>query len=166
MAVSRAMRRLLRVLELEEQQAHGALELALAELRRLEQAYSLAVERARAGRRLVAASAGSGELMDRLAGLEEICAARRMSEVLQTRLAEMEKEAAARREVFLAKRAERRQAETVIAEAEARDAAEAGRRAQQSTDEWFLDRKRRVETAEGAASCLESCERVGASEEA
>lgn len=143
MAVSRALRRLLGVLELQQEQARVALELAIAELGRLESARSWALERERAGRRLVAASAGSGELVDRLAGIEEVRTARRLALLLKARIAETQREVALRREAFLAKRVERRQAETLIEEATARGATEAVRRAQQSVDEWFLDRARR-----------------------
>lgn len=145
MPVSRALRRLLSVLELEQEQARGALELAIAGLRRLESARSSTLERERAGRRLVVASAGSGELVDRLAGLDEARTARRLSVFLRIRIANAHQEVVARQEAFLAKRVERRQAATLIEEAEARDAAVAGRREQQSTDEWFLERKRRSE---------------------
>ena len=43
---------------------------------------------------------------------------------------------------FLAKRVERRQAETLIEETEAREAIEADRRNQQSIDDWYLNRMR------------------------
>jgi hypothetical protein len=42
--------------------------------------------------------------------------------------------------VFLAKRVERRQAETLIHEIEAQDAVIAGRRSQQALDDWYLNR--------------------------
>ncbi len=77
MAVSRALRRLLRIRELEEEQSRLALESALGELNRLEASLAAAVERERRGRRLVKASAQTGELPDRLAGLEETRAADR-----------------------------------------------------------------------------------------
>lgn len=157
MAVSRALSRLLRLLELEEEQAQGALELALTELRNLEAARRGVAERERAGRRLVAASARSGETMDRLAGLEEARLARRLAEVVKAAIAAAEKEVLARREAFLARRVARRQAETLIDAAEARAGAEAARRGQQTLDEWFLERRRRSKpdaepaAAEGAA---------------
>ena len=62
MAVSRAMRRLLRVLEIQEEQYRAALASALADLKRLEGAMAATAERDRGGRRLVAASASTGEL--------------------------------------------------------------------------------------------------------
>jgi len=62
MAVSRAMRRLLRVLHIQEEQSRTALESAVAQLRRLEQAQTANDERGRSGRHLVTASALHGRL--------------------------------------------------------------------------------------------------------
>ena len=119
MAVSRAMRRLLRVLEIQEDQYRAALASALADLKRLEGAMAATAERDRGGRRLVAASARTGELADRLAGLEETRAARRHAAGLTPRITEAELAAAARQQEFLSKRIERRQAETLIRKTEA-----------------------------------------------
>jgi len=143
MAGSRVLRRLLRLLELEEEQARGALEAVLGELRGLETARASAGERERRGRRLVTAAARNGDLSDRLAGLEEARAARRLAGALKPRIAEVELEAARRREVFLARRVERRQAETLVREAREREAIEGNRASQQSMDEWFLNRRSR-----------------------
>jgi len=139
-AVSRALRRLLRVLEIEEEQSRAALESALSDLRRLEQALAAAAERDRGGRRLVAASAYTGQLPDRLAGLEETRAATRHATSLVPCIADAKRGLEAVREDFLAKRVERRQAETLIREAEARDAVETTRRAQQALDDWYRNR--------------------------
>ena len=140
MAVAKALRRLLRVLEIEEDQCRLALESALAELRQLEHSLTATADRARSGRQLVLASAQSGELPDRLAGLEEIRAAKRRAVALVLRISDAELEVAALRQAFLAKRVERRQAETLIQETEARDAVVAGRRGQQALDDWYLNR--------------------------
>jgi hypothetical protein len=72
MAVSRGLRRLLRIRDLEEEQCRLALESAMGTLHRLQHALEATVERGRRGRRLIEASVHSGELTDRLAGLEEI----------------------------------------------------------------------------------------------
>jgi hypothetical protein len=140
MAVSRALRRLLRVLDIEEEQRRLVLESAQGELGRLERSMTAAQEQERSGRELVVASAHSGELPDRLAGIEESRAARRRAAALAPRIADAEVEATAMRQAFLAKRVERRQAETLISEAEARDALVASRRGQQSLDNWYLNR--------------------------
>lgn len=143
METPRGLRRLLRVREIEEEQAHSALKLAVAEVGHLEAARAGLSERERAGRRLVAESARSGEVVDRVAGIEETRLARAAASALKTRIAAAEKEAAARREAYLAKRVERRQTEALVEAAEARAAAEAGRRGQQAVDEWFLNRQER-----------------------
>ena len=140
MAVSRALRRLLRIRELEEEQNRLALESASSELNRLENALTATYERERQGRRLVEAGARSNELTDRLAGMEEIRSAGLHAIALGPRIDAKQEEVAACREEFLVKRVERRQAETLIEETEARDAIEAGRRGQQSLDDWYSSR--------------------------
>jgi hypothetical protein len=140
MAVSRALRRLLRVLNIEEELSRLALESAAGELRRVERAFAASADRARSGRWLVVASAQSGELPDRLAGIEETHAAERRSAALEPMIAEAESRVETLRLEFLAKRVERRQAETLIQETEARDAVVAGRRTQQRLDDWYLNR--------------------------
>ena len=148
MAVSRALRRLLRIRDLEEEQCRLALDSALSERNRLEHALTATAERDRRGRRLVEASAHSGELPDRVAGLEETRASRRLVAVLVPRIAEAECNVAALQHEFLLKRVERRQAETLIQETEARDAIEAERRNQQGLDDWYGNRLHR-DQAEG-----------------
>jgi hypothetical protein len=143
MAVSRALRRLLNVLEIEEDQCRLALETAMGEVRLLERSMTAARTRERSGRQLFISSASSGELPDRLAGIEETRAARRRALALTPRIADAELEAAELREAYLLKRVERRQAETLIEEAEARDAIEAGRHGQQALDDWYLNRLHR-----------------------
>ncbi len=143
MAISRSMRRLLRVLQLEEEQRREALEAALGELRRFELAGEQAIERERRGRQLVAASAESIEMMDRLAGLEETRTGARRSAALKPRIAAARTEVEAHRQEFLAKRVERRQAETIVEQTEARVALASGRRSQQALDHWYLNRLRR-----------------------
>ncbi len=145
MAVSRALRRLLRIRELEEEQGRIALEAALGDLVRLKNAQAAAFERARRGRRLVGSSAVSGELADRLAGLEETRTAERLARALLPRIADADEEVASQREDYLASRVERRQAETLIQEAEARDALDADRKSQQALDDWFRNRLHRAE---------------------
>jgi hypothetical protein len=137
MAVSRALRRLLRIRELEEEQNRLALESALGELNRLEYALEATIERGRQGRRLVLASAQSGQVMDRIAGFEETRSAGSHEKALAPRIHSKQMEVATRRQEFLLKRIERRQAETLIEESEAQDALEADRRGQQSLDDWY-----------------------------
>jgi hypothetical protein len=141
MAVSRAMRRLLQVLKIQEEECRAAMESARGELMRLERALAGSVERERGGRRLVAASAVSGEITDRIAGIEESRVAKRIVTALALRIAEWELVMNARQREFLGKRVERRQTETLLEEAEALEKMEAGRRAQKDLDNWFLSRR-------------------------
>jgi flagellar biosynthesis chaperone FliJ len=149
MAVSRALRRLLRIRELQEEQSRLALESALGELHRLEHALAAAVERGRRGRSLIQASAQSGELTDRLAGFEETRSAKLHAAALRPRINGMGEEVTDRREEFLSKRVERRQAETLIQETEAREAIVDGRRGQQALDDWYSSRLFRDEDKKG-----------------
>jgi flagellar biosynthesis chaperone FliJ len=145
MPVSRSLRRLLRIRDLEEEQSRLALESALGELNRLQHALAASTERDRRGRKLVGTSVRTGELPDRVAGLEETLAAGRRTAVLAPRIAQTELEVVALREEFLGKRVERRQAQTLIEENEARDAEEAGRHGQQALDDWYRARLYRAE---------------------
>jgi hypothetical protein len=139
-AVSRALRRLLRIRGLQEEQSRLALESALGELHRLEHALVATFERGRRGRSLVQSSIQTGELMDRLAGFEETRSAELHAAALEPRIDAMGAEVTERREEYLLKRVERRQAETLIQETEARDAIVDGRRGQQTLDAWYSSR--------------------------
>ena len=143
MAVSRAMRRLQRVLEMQEERCLAEMEAALADLRRLAGALTAAAEQEQAGRRLVTASAGKREVIDRLAGIEESRAAQRRTAGLRPRMAEAREIANTRRREFLSKRVERRQAETTVKKIESADASAAGRREQRELDDWFLGKASR-----------------------
>lgn len=140
MAVSRALRRLLRIRDLEEEQRRIALESAQGELNRLNHAQVATTGRERWGRRLVGESARSGELPDRLSGLEETRTADRLAQALASRIETVQEDVGKLRAEYLAKRVEVRQAETLIKETEARDAFEATRRSQQTLDDWYGSR--------------------------
>ncbi len=140
MAVSRALQRLLSVRVLEEEQSRLALESALGELNRLRSALKATSARDWRGRRLVSSSAQTGELTDRLAGLEEMGAAVRQSKIIAARIEHSEIAVAQSRQKFLFQRVERRQAETLIEKFQAKDAVKAGRRAQQELDGWHQSR--------------------------
>jgi hypothetical protein len=142
-AISRGMRRLLGVLEAQEERYRAEMEMALAELQRLQRALELAAEREQAGRRLVWESAFSNQLTERLAGLEEARAGQRHAESLRPMIADAVAKARACRQEFLNKRIERRQAEIVVERAAAVEATEAGRRGQRGLDDWFLGKMRK-----------------------
>jgi flagellar biosynthesis chaperone FliJ len=143
MAGTRALRRLLRVRELEEEQSRVALESAIADLRCLEHALAANLDRDRRGRALLQASAHTGDLQDRLAAMEESKAAKRVAAVIESRRPQAEEQVEQLREQYLAKRVERRQAETLIEEAAAREAVDADRRTQMGLDDWFRNRMHR-----------------------
>jgi flagellar biosynthesis chaperone FliJ len=168
MAVARALRRLLRIRDIEEEQCRLALEAATGERNRLEHALALSGDRERRGRSLIEASVHSSEWTDRLAGLEETRAATRLAAVLTPRIADMELEVAELRRGFLVKRVERRQVETLIRESAARDAIEAGRRSQQGLDDWYGNRLHRDQAGrepEGSAAGRTALGEPGAQDE-
>lgn len=138
MAISRAIKRLLRVRELEEEQRRLALEAASTELAKLNGALQAAHQRGRRGRLLIAQSAAN--VQDRHAGVQEIQAAERFAQVLTPRIAEQEKVVAERRTEYMEKRMERRQAETLIEEAKAREELENSRKAQIALDDWYSNK--------------------------
>jgi flagellar export protein FliJ len=152
MTVAPGLRRYLRVLVLEEEQAQTALEAAAAAVDLLEKRLSAATGRERDGRELLSASAWSGDALDRLAALEQMSAAQRAIKALRPMIMAATDLASQRREAFLTKRVERRQAETLVEEAEARAAVEASRRDQQTMDEQYLDRAHRNEVSRLAPS--------------
>ncbi len=149
MAGSRPLRRLLRVLEIEEEQRQLELEKAAGELRRLERALAAAGERDRGGRLLVSLSARSGEAADRLAGLEETLAAARKASFVVPRLASCQQEVFRLRDELLAKRVGRRQAEHVLRGFEARQAMKTAHRDQQALDEGHLNKMHREAAKQG-----------------
>jgi len=140
MAVSRTLRRLLRVRELQEEQGRLALESSVGELNRLEDAMRATGSQERRGRLLLDASARSGELPDRLSGLEESRTATRIAAVLTRRIETKKMDVNIRRQEFLELRVARKQAEALIAEAESADAIDSGRRSQQGLDDWYSSR--------------------------
>jgi flagellar export protein FliJ len=146
MPVSRALRRLLHVLEIEEEQRRIELESGMAEAGRLNRALNAAGARERGGRSLVVSSVLTGEMRDRFSGLEEARVAQRVTAALRPRIAAAKTEVAALRQEYMSKRTERRQAETLVENAKARERAELERRTQRMLDDRFLSRFR------GAAS--------------
>jgi len=134
------MRRLLRVRDLEEEQSRRALESAIAERNLLEGALEASQERDHRGKRMLESSIGSGQLPDRLAGLEETRTASRFVAALTPKIAEAEADVVMLRQEFLVKRVERRQVETVIQKTGENEAIENARHAQQALDDWYANR--------------------------
>ena len=140
MAVSSAARRLLRVLDLEEAWRRRELESAQGELAQLELAMVAAEERKRNGRHLIASGVQSEDLCERLAGIEEVAFGKEWEAVLKQRIHQSTLLIEQLRTALLQKRVERKQAETLIRAAEAKEAIELSRREQQSIDGWYLTR--------------------------
>jgi len=155
MAVSQALRRLLRIRDLQEEQSRLALASSQGELNRLEDALKATGNQDRRGRLLVDASARTGELPDRLSGLEEMRTAIRIAAVLSPRIEAKQMDVNSRRQEFQTMRVARRQAESLIADAESADAVDAGRRGQQALDDWYSSKIHQArcedERAEGSA---------------
>jgi hypothetical protein len=141
MAISEAMRRLLGLRVLEEEQRKLALESALGEMHGLEHALNAMRTRRHSGRELLQAATQSADVTDRIAGLIECESAERNAVLIEIRLAEARRRAAELRDGYLSKRVERRQAEAVIREAEALETLEAARRDQQTMDDRFTARR-------------------------
>jgi hypothetical protein len=139
--MSRALRRLLHIRGIEEEQRRLSLETALGELESLKLACRAAAERERQGHALMETGAKSGDIADRQAGLVEADGAHRRALVLVPRIAASEFETTERRREFLDKRVERRQAETLLEKTEAADAMESERRSQSVIDDLYGTRR-------------------------
>jgi hypothetical protein len=146
------LRRLLRVRSLEEEQLKTALELHLAELRRLMETKSVAAERDRRSRALVLESVQKGELCDRMAGLEEAKAAKRLASALTIEIKKAELRSEELRTRYAAKRAERRQVKTLLDAAVKEDELLNSRRAQEALDDGHRSRALQAATREHPAT--------------
>lgn len=149
MPVSNALRRLLHVRDVEEEQQGMALEFVLGDLWALEHARTSAIAREHAGRELLAASVREGDATDRTAAMVEVKFAARCAASLTPRIAAAEIRVVHARQAYLAKRLERLQAQTLIEEGDALDAIESGRRSQQTLDDTFGARRYREEHGAG-----------------
>jgi hypothetical protein len=140
-SISRTLRRLHELRAIQEQEKKSALALALQHLHQLEQSLRRAQERAADGRTLLNSSLQSGQVEDRIAGSEEIASAERMARILRARMIAARNQIAGIRNMFLAARLQRRQVETLLESAIARDSEEGKRRTQIALDEWHLSRR-------------------------
>lgn len=138
MAVAKTVRRLLHVLNLEEELQRKEFETAQSDLVRLENALMTCAEREENGRHLLAAGVQSGELADRLAGIEEIRIGKRYALALESHIDQSTSRVDDCRTALLEKQVERKQVETLVETAKAREAIEANRKAQQQLDDWYL----------------------------
>jgi hypothetical protein len=124
----------------EEQQRHDQLNIALAELRRLQEAAEENRQRMRRARALISSAVRSDTLVDRRAGLEEVALADRRTKWFVEKIRTAEQRCIQAREHYLSKRVERRQLETLLDAERQRAIREESRRSQQQLDEWFRSR--------------------------
>jgi flagellar biosynthesis chaperone FliJ len=142
-----SLARLLHLRTLEEEQRRAALDATTAALHRLRAALQAAHARERRGRESITLSSHSGSSTDRIAGLLESESAHRAAAILHQRIAAVEQQAAELHHSYLEKRTERRQVETLLREAEARQALDRSRREQQSLDNLFGARRHARQSA-------------------
>lgn len=141
MTVTKAVQRLSRVLFLEEELRRKELLTAQSELVRLEEALKLCGQEERNGRSWMAVGLQSGDLADRLAGIEEIKRSRRGAVAMRPLIDQSTLRVEECRAAFLDKRVERKQAKTLVEVAETREAIEVNRKSQQSLDDWYLTKQ-------------------------
>ena len=140
MSIPGSLRRLSMVREAEEKEIGAQLSSAIAELRCLEDAICLAKERSHRARSLLMESIRSDEPECRVFALLEIATSDRDKTLLKQDALATERRIETIQAKLLAKRTERRQAETLVEAAAARDAAASIRRTQATLDEWHRSR--------------------------
>ena len=146
------LNRLLRLRELEEDQARLAFEVAAEARQRVVEERKRATERLRDGRDIFLLEAGSADTSRRAGGLAQLEQARRLQARIEPRLAAADAELARQRQEFLNRRIDREQVETLSAEARRAKEIEAGRRAQQMLDDWYGRRIRKARTPHSAGA--------------
>jgi flagellar export protein FliJ len=135
MARTHGLFRLLRVRQLEEEDCKTALNSALTELNRLFRALKNAAEREQQGRMLLLEGIRACVLPDRLAGLEEVRAARALQRALIAKIEAAEQVVDECRARYTEKRIQRRQVESLLESAKAKDAEQTSRRTQEELDD-------------------------------
>lgn len=136
MAPSKRLHRLLGIRQAEEERSQSEMETAIAELRRIELAQATTHGRGKRARALVASSAQTGDLMDRIAGLLEMKTIERLQRMLLEMVDAARKDAQEKRQELLSRRVARRQVETLVNAKSAEAIADANRKAQAALDDW------------------------------
>jgi hypothetical protein len=136
MIIPQKLKRLHSIRSAEEQQMEILMNAELVELRRLQNALETTRERLRRARTLLATSAQSGPVEDRLAGLEEIILSNRLASLLAIRIGTAEQRFLQSRSQFLSKRIERRQVGSLLEEARRQVRIDEARNAQHALDDW------------------------------
>jgi len=163
MAESKPLRRLLHVLSLQEEIRRRELESTQNELIQSERSLAVAHRRENRGRQLLMSSLYDADPEGRIVAAEEIRAGRVRAVFLQNRIQQLNSAVDERRRVFREKQVERKQAETLVAAADASEALEEDRRGQRSVDDWFLmcvpnDRANRDRQESQHTSVEDDCE--------
>jgi flagellar export protein FliJ len=140
MAAPTSLKRLAAIRRAEEQHSRTRMEMAIAELHRLEQAFDGARNRAKQGRRSIVSAVNSGASEDRIAGMTEIAAADRVTVLLAEIIHSAERQVSELRDAFVAKRIERRQAESLLESQTAQETLERSRKSQTALDDWHRSR--------------------------
>jgi flagellar export protein FliJ len=155
MASHKSLYRLLDIRKAQEKSSQTEMETAIAELQHLESAYAMTHERGKFARTLLASSAQTGELMDRIAGLQEITTVARLQRMLMEMIDIAEEKAENKRRETLARRLARRQVETLVDTKLAEARAEANRKTQSALDDWHRSR-RKPATQQASAQHIDS----------
>ncbi|HMG85615.1 MAG TPA: hypothetical protein VK574_07720 [Terracidiphilus sp.] len=141
MAPSKSLHRLLGIRQAEEERSESEVETAISELQRLEWAHVTAHERRTRARALVASSTQTGELMDRIAGLQEMTTTDRLQRMLAEMIDAARKKAEYKRLELLARRLARRQVETLVDAKSVEARAESNRKTQSELDDWHRSQR-------------------------
>lgn len=142
MASDKSLHRLLGIRKAEEKSSQTEMETAIAELQQLESAYAMAQERGKRACTLLASSAQTGELMDRIAGLQEMTTVGRLQRMLVEMINRAEEKAENKRQETLARRLARRQVEILVDAKLAKTIAETNRKAQSGLDDWHRSQRK------------------------
>jgi hypothetical protein len=141
MADSVRLERLFDIRQAEEERSRQEMETAIAELQRLELAHGTACERETRGRTRVASSVQTGEVMDRVAGLQEMTTAGRLKRLLLKKIDAARKDAQNKRQELLERRLARLQVETLVDAKSAETRAKTNRKTQSALDDWHRSQR-------------------------
>lgn len=155
MAASKSLYRLLGIRQAEEECSQSEMETAIAELQHLTLAQATTYERGKVARALVASSAQAGEMIDRIAGLQEMTTTGRLQRMLVELVDAAKERAEQKRKDLLARRLARRQVETLVDAKSAEARAETNRKTQLALDDWHRS-QRILETRKTQSTPLKS----------
>ncbi len=138
---STSLQRLLTIRRAEEGCSQSEMERAVREQQHLEAAQATAQERRRCASALVSSSAQTGELMDRVAGLQEMKTSDRLRRMFREKIDEARMDTQHKRQELLARRLARRQVETLIDAKLAQSKVDSTRKTQSALDDWHRSQR-------------------------